>query len=126
MEDNVKILKFVDGKDVICNFFKVSVIEYILIDPMVLSIKYNGPASSIILKHWLPVEVIKKNEVSVNATMVVAIFEPDKDLEEYYLNSVEKFHRMLEQKSKLKDIDDLEELMDVMDALEEAEEQTLH
>jgi hypothetical protein len=126
MENDVRILKMVDGKDVICFLEKISVIEYKLYAPMLVAVKYNGPASSIILKNWLPIEVVEYNDISVNATMVVGIYRPNKSLSEYYVNSAKDLQRSLDQKSKLNEMEDPEEMMDILRAMEEFEEETLH
>ena len=66
MEDEVKILRLVTGEDIICNYYKVSTDSYVVTDPMMLIVKFKGRNSSVIMEHWLPVEVIKNNEVLIN------------------------------------------------------------
>ena len=126
MDDETKILRLITGEDIICGFHKISKDSYAVIDPMVLIVKYKGQDSSVIMEHWLPIEVIKSNEVLINPRDVITVFEPNEGLAEYYLNLVYKLHKSFEKKAKLDEIQDLDEMIDIMDALEESQYQILH
>jgi len=125
MEDEVKILRLVTGEDIICNYYKVSNDSYVVADPMMLIVKFKGRNSNIIMEHWLPVEVIKSNEVLINPRDVVAMFDPKDSLAEYYTNLVDKLHRTIEKRNQIENMD-LDEMVDIMEALEESQGQILH
>ena len=125
MQDEVKILRLVTGEDIICNYYKVSSDSYVITDPMMLIVKFKGNNSSVIMEHWLPVEVIKSNEIMINPRDVITMFDPKDSLAEYYSNLVEKLHRALEKRKQLENMD-LDEMVDIMEALEESQGQILH
>jgi len=125
MEDEVKILRLVTGEDIICNYYKVSADSYVVTDPMMLIVKFKGRNSSVIMEHWLPVEVIKSNEVLINPRDVITFIEPKESLSEYYTNLVEKLHRTIEKRNQIENMD-LDEMIDIMEALEESQGQILH
>lgn len=125
MEDEVKILRLVTGEDIICNYYKVSSDSYVITDPMMLIIKFKGRNSSVVMEHWLPVEVIKNNEVLINPRDVITMFDPKDSLAEYYANLVDKLHRMVEKRKQIENLD-LDEMVDIMEALEESQGQILH
>ena len=126
MDDETKILRLITGEDIICGLHKISTETYAVIDPMVLIVKYKGKDSSVIMEHWLPIEVIKSNEVLINPRDVITVFDPNEGLAEYYLNLVYKLHKSFEKKAKLDEIQDLDEMIDIMEALEESQDQILH
>ena len=125
MEDEVKILIMVNGEDIICNYYKVSTDSYVITDPMMLIIKFKGRNSSVVMEHWLPVEVIKNNEVLINPRDVITMFDPKDSLAEYYTNLVDKLHRTIEKRKQIENLD-LDEMVDIMEALEESQGETLH
>ena len=125
MEDNVKIMRLVTGEDIICNVYKISSESYCVTDPMMLIVKFKGRNSSVIMEHWLPVEVIKSNEVLINPRDVITFIEPKESLSEYYTNLVEKLHRTIEKRNQIENMD-LDEMIDIMEALEESQGQILH
>lgn len=125
MEDEVKILRLVTGEDIICNYFKVSSDSYVITDPMMLIVKFKGRNSSVVMEHWLPVEVVKNNEVLINPRDVITMFDPKDSLAEYYTNLVDKLHRTIEKRKQIENLD-LDEMVDIMEALEESQGETLH
>ena len=125
MEDELKILRLVTGEDIICNYYKVSVDSYLVADPMMLIVKFKGKDSTVIMEHWLPVEVIKSNEVLINPRDVITMYDPNDSLAEYYTNLVDKLHRTIERRKQIENLD-INEMVDIMEAIEESQGQILH
>ena len=125
MEDEIKILRLVTGEDIICNYYKVSVDSYLVADPMMLIVKFKGKDSTVIMEHWLPVEVIKSNEVLINPRDVITMYDPNDSLAEYYTNLVDKLHRTIERRKQIENLD-INEMVDIMEAIEESQGETLH
>jgi hypothetical protein len=126
MDEQIKILRMITGEDIICSFIKVSSESYVLQDPMLLIIKFKGKESVILMEHWLPIEVIKSNEILINPRDVITMFDPKDSLAEYYQNLITKLHKAIEQKAKLENMEDLNEMIDIMDAIEESQGAVLH
>jgi hypothetical protein len=125
MEDEIKILRLVTGEDIICKYYKISVDSYLIADPMMLIVKFKGKDSTVIMEHWLPVEVIKSNETLINPRDVITMFDPNDALAEYYTNLVDKLHRTIERRKQIENLD-IDEMIDIMEAIEESQGQILH
>ena len=125
MENEVKIFRLMTGEDIISEYHKISKDSYVLINPMNIVVKFKGKDSSVYMEHWLPVEVIKSNEIIINPSFILTSYLPNEGLEEYYRNLVDKLHLNMDKRKKLENMD-LDEMLDVMEALEQSQDQTLH
>jgi hypothetical protein len=125
MENDVRILRLVTGEDIICIFHKISSDSYLVRDPMLVMVKFKGKDSTVLMEHWLPVEVVKKTEVLINPRDVITMFDPKESLAEYYLNLVDRLHIALDRKKILEDMD-IDEMVDILEAMEESKEHILH
>ena len=125
MDDDVKILRMQNGEDIICIFHKISTESFLICDPMVLIVKFKGKDSSVLMEHWLPIEIVKSNEVVVNPRDIITMFDPKESLAEYYNNLVEKLHRAIDRTKKMTHAE-IDELDDVLEAMEESKFYSLH
>jgi hypothetical protein len=125
MED-IKILKLVTGEDIICKFIKISTESYAIMNPMVIGIKYKGNSSNLVMSHWLPVEIIKKNEVLMSPRDILAIVQPIDDVAEYYDTMVESLNKMMKAKFTPSEFRDLDEMEDIREALKQSEKSIHH
>jgi len=125
MDDKVKIIRLITGEDIICGFHKISTESYLVLDPMALRVKFKGKDSSVLMEHWLPIEVIKNNEILINPRDVITMFDPKDSLSEYYINLVENLHRSIE-RTKLMENEELDEMVDLLEALEESKFNSIH
>jgi len=112
MENNIKIVRFKDGLDVICFYFLYENMLEIK-NPMVFEVR-NG---NLIMNQWLPLSLMKTNHVVVKMEDVLCMYDPNESFEEYYLNTVEKMNEFLEQKASKEN----EEMMEILKAVEELE-----
>ena len=126
MDEQIKILRLSTGEDIICSYIKISSDSYVVQDPMLLVVKFKGRDSTVMMEHWLPIEVIKSNEILINPRDVITVFDPKDSLAEYYQNLVTKLHKTIERREKLEKMEDIEEMIDIMDALEESQTAVLH
>lgn len=125
MENDIRILRLVTGEDIICNFNKISVDDYVVSDPMTLIIKFSGKNSNVIMEHWLPVEVIHKNSVLIESKQVLTMFDPNEDLAEYYTGLVEKLHDTIRQRRMVEEME-LDGMVELIEAVEESKSKTIH
>lgn len=125
MENDIKILRLVTGEDIICGFHKISTDSYLVCDPMVLIVKFKGKESSVLMEHWLPIEVVKDNEVLISPRDVITMFSPKDSLAEYYSNLVEKLRRTIERTKKMEETD-VDEMIDLLEAIEESKFHSVH
>lgn len=101
MEDQIKILRLVTGEDIICKYLKLEKQLYYVMDPMTLVIRYKSGESTILMQHWLPVEVLEKNEVTLQDRDILTFIEPNEHMREYYASLSEKLR---EETSRLKEL----------------------
>jgi hypothetical protein len=123
----IKIVRLQNGEDIIGNLTAEDIGKYIVEEPMTVDIEYRGREAGLMMHHWLPVQLIKKNEIILENKDVLCILEPNDEFCEYYLNTVEKIKELLSAKNTLDGLDE-EETNDIMDAFEELlnDGKTLH
>ena len=124
--EEIKILRLVTGEDIICQFIKISTDNYAVMNPMAIFVKYKGSKSNLVMSHWLPVEIVKKNEVLISPRDVVTMFDPIDDVAEYYDRMVENLNKMMKAKFTPAKFDDLDEMEEIQEALIESENQIIH
>ena len=125
----IKIVRLQNGEDIIGNLTTqdIGLGLYQIEEPMSVGIDYHGKQAGLSMQHWLPVQLIKKNEIVIDKKDVLCILEPNDEFCEYYVNTVEKIRDLLSAKEIVDNMDD-EEVEEIMDALEEMKQygNTLH
>jgi hypothetical protein len=112
MENNIHIVRFKDGTDVICVMEELDSFQIKITNPMMFEVRN----SNLLLQHWLPVDIMKGDAVAINTEDVLCVFEPTDEFTEYYLNTVVKMAEILRNRSKVK-----EEDLNMMEVLKEME-----
>lgn len=123
----IKIVRLQNGEDIIGNLTTQDIGLYQIEEPMSVGVEYHGKTPGLSMQHWLPVQLIKKNEIVLDKKDVLCILEPNDEFCEYYTNTVEKIKELLAAKNLVDSFDD-EELEDIMEAFEELKQHgdTLH
>jgi len=116
--DNIKIVKLQNGEDLVGTLTTNEYGNYRLEEPMSFSIDFRSNSAGLIMRHWLPVQLIKKNEIELTHKDVMAILEPADDFCEYYWNTVEKIKTLLEAKNAIDDLGD-DEIQEMINEFEE-------
>lgn len=130
--EEIKILRLVTGEDIICRFIKVSTDSYAIMNPMVVGIKYKKDGANLTMAHWLPIEIIKKNETLINPRDVIAIVDPADDVAEYFDMTVDKLNDLMKAKftptdfKDLDDLDDLDDLEEISEAIKQSHKHIIH
>jgi hypothetical protein len=114
--DNIKIIKLQNGEDIVGTVTANGVQYYDIEEPMLFEIDYRGNHSGLVMRHWLPVQLLKKNYIQLKTQDVLCILEPDEEFSEYYLHTVEKIKRLLKVKSSVGEMSD-EEIQEIVDEL---------
>ena len=112
--NTIKIVRLKSGEDIIGNVTANGIQYYDIDEPMAFEVDYRGNHSGLVMRHWLPVQLLKKNQIQLNAHDVLCVLEPDDEFSEYYLNTVEKVNRLLEAKASVKNMTD-EEIQEIVD-----------
>lgn len=115
--NQIKILRLQSCLDVVANVC-IDLNGYNLKDPMVVDIDHSGPRAGLVMQHYLPVQIIKKNTISVANNNILCEIEPSLEFSEYYENTVSKIAELLRAKSVIEELSK-DDYSDVMDAFED-------
>ena len=125
--DNIKVIKLQNGDDLIANVTLIGE-KYLLEEPMQFFIDSRNPNNAgLIMKHYLPVQLLKKNSLEIKELDILSFMEPEEEFCEYYINTVYKIKELLKAKEIISEMDD-EELGNMINEFEELEQygNTLH
>lgn len=112
----IQIIKLHNGDNLIANV-KLENENYTLEEPMEFTVDQRGGATgSLVMRHWLPVQLVKKNEIIIKTKDVLSILEPDEEFSEYYLHTVERIKNLIDAKNSVKTMSE-QELKQVLEAL---------
>ena len=115
----IKIVRLQSGEDIIGNITDLyETGNYIVEEPMSVGIEYRGKEAGLMMHHWLPIQLIKKNEITLEQKDILCVLEPNDEFCEYYLNTVEKIKDLLSVKNIVDNLED-DELEDILDAFED-------
>ena len=67
--DNIRIVKLQNGEDLVGTLTTNEYGNYKLEEPMSFEIDFRNNSSGLIMRHWLPVQLIKKNEIELKKTL---------------------------------------------------------
>lgn len=122
--NTIKIVRLKNGEDIIGSLHNVDE-GFEIAEPMSVEIVNNGKENGLVMSHWLPVQIIKKNMITLSSCDVLTVFDPNEEFAEYYTNTVDKMKELLEAKELASKMTD-EEIDNIMDAYEDGLGQTLH
>ena len=113
-----KIIKLQNGTDLIANVTSIGDV-YVLEEPMEFGIEVRGSQTgNLIMNHWLPVQLIKKNVIEIQSKDIMSFMDPEENFCEYYVNTVIKIKELLQAKNLVDSFTD-EEINNIMDELED-------
>jgi len=119
--NNIRLIRLQNGDDIIASFEIEDTIIRIS-EPMLVEMHHRGTHMGLILQHWLPIQLIKKNETILQAKDIICVVEPNDELTQYYMNTVEHIKNLFAGKDDL-DEDELEDEMESISmAMEELQE----
>lgn len=117
MESNIRIVRLQNGEDIIGYVTNKENGSYDIVEPMSVGVQFANNQAGLVMRHWLPVQLIKKNEIVLTEKDILCMIEPADDFCEYYTSTVEKIRELLKAK-KLVDSLDEEDIDDIMEAFE--------
>ena len=116
-EYKTQIIKLQNGTDLIANVSGSNLDRLTLNEPMEFQVDYRGKESGLIMNHWLPLQLVKKNSVEIYTKDILSIMEPDDEFCEYYINTVERIKELLKAKTAVNEMTD-EELTQIINDFE--------
>jgi len=118
MNLNIKIVRLQNGEDIMGNVTSLDVGKFNVSEPMSVGLEYRNKEAGLIMNHWLPVQLLKKNEITIEQKDILGVLEPSEEFCEYYLNTVEKIKELLIAKNLVNDLEE-GEIDEIMEAYEE-------
>lgn len=117
--DNIKMVRLQNGEDIIGTISSNTSGVYNVTHPMSVEITSRNGMPILGMTHWLPVQLVKTNEVTLTDKDILCMIEPSEDFIEYYNNTVEKISELLKAKKIIKEKleepdsfeEDIEEIM---------------
>ena len=130
--DNIKIVRLKNGEDIVGQLLDYkdtngNIESYDVIEPMTVDVEYRGKEAGLVMRHWLPVQLLKHNEINIKQQDILSLLEPDDEFAEYYVNTVTKIHDLLKAKNLVDSLSD-EEIENMIQEFEELQHNgnTLH
>jgi len=115
MENEIKIVRFKDGLDVICFFDNLNAEVVDIIEPMMFEVRNMN----LVMQQWLPIAMIKENRASVKWEDILCVMEPSEDFKEYFHTTVEKVNDTLDKKKNASTDEEKEYMLEVLSAMDE-------
>ena len=113
--DEVKIVRFKDGMDVIC-FYETLNNEYVDVkEPMMFEVRNMN----LVMQQWLPIAMIKENRTTVKQEDILCVMEPSDDFKEYFQTTVEKVNDSIQKKKNASTEEEKEYMLEVLSAMDE-------
>mgnify|MGYP006267418523 CR=1 FL=1 len=120
----IQILRLKSGEDIIGEVF-TDTGDYQIQEPMSVSIEYRGNESGLVMNHWLPVQLINRNETFIKKEDVLTTFLPNDEFAEYYTHTVERLDRLLKVKKEVEALSD-DEISEIMEDMLDGKDKTYH
>jgi hypothetical protein len=80
--------------DVICDYEDLGSQKILLTNPMSFEVHNKGNVKHILMDHFLPAELLERNEVVISPNEIMFTLSPNEEFTEYYENSVENLKRL--------------------------------
>ena len=128
LEYKTRIIKLLNGEDLIANVSLNDTGNYTLDEPMSFYIDARNPNNAgLIMKHWLPVQLLKKNSIEIQSKDILSFLDPEDEFRDYYVDTIQKVKDLLKARELMSEMDDIE-LNDLINQFEELEHHgnTLH
>jgi hypothetical protein len=127
----IKLVKLTNGEDLIADIFpddlnKNIEQEHTLSDPMCFHIDYRNN-SELVLQHYLPIQLVEENRLSILSKDILSIVNPNKHFIEYYTNTMDRINRLLKAKKEITEMSE-EEITNIINQfeMEDMDGGTLH
>ena len=88
--ESINILRLNTGEDIICYMEHYGPEEVVVREPMMVMLKtdYKTGKQNVGMDHWLPVALLKENEVVIRTSNIIAVMNPSATFTEYYENTI--------------------------------------
>ena len=128
--NNIKIVRLQNGEDIVCSVDEIDG-YYLINEPMAFQLSHKNDKHQIAMYHYLPVQVMKENQMMLCEKDILFIGEPTASFAEYYVSSIIKLKELMDIRSSLEEGIQDESLLhkvilDAFNELEVSEDTTKH
>lgn len=104
--ESINLLRLKTGEDIICYMEHYGHDEVVLRDAMVVFVKsdFKTGKQTIMLDHWLPIQLIKENETIIKLSDILAIMTPTPEFNAYFENTVSVVKSVREEASEVEEL----------------------
>lgn len=121
--NQIKIIRLVDGEDIVASFDVLSSGNIRVYNPMTLFFKrMTAERSVVLMTPWLPLELMEDDVAEIIESKIMSFLQPKKSLVDYYIKYVEQYSLAIEESSKSIDNALMEQLEDIPDENDNQEE----
>jgi hypothetical protein len=106
--NNIKIVRLKNGEDIVGQLTANGMNAYDISEPMCVDLEFQGRELGLVMKHWLPIQLIKKNETVLEKQDILCVIDPADDFCEYYVNTIKKIQDLLKAKKMVQEMSDEE------------------
>ena len=92
--NSIKIVRLYSGEDIIATVEELVKDEFLFSEPMFFEVDSRSSKTHILMSHYLPIQLVAKNEVVINKKDIQFMTNPTEEFLEYYSNSVEKLKNL--------------------------------
>lgn len=128
--EQVKIIRLKTGEDVISYIEDYEIGKSILRTPMAVLVKFDSRNNkqTVLMDHWLPINVIKENEAILDNTEILTMMDPTPEFSMYYEDSIEAIANAIKSSSDVKENNEglSEEEISLMESLEPVGSKYIH
>jgi hypothetical protein len=108
LEYKTQIIKLQNGEDLIANVSVDGLNHYILDQPMAFNMDFRGMECGLVMRQWLPIQLIKHNQLKIHEKDILTMAEPNEEFVDHYAYTVKKIKDVLIAKELVKDMTDEE------------------
>jgi hypothetical protein len=98
--NKIQIVRLKNGDELIANV-SVTGTNYLLEEPMLFMLDGRGHRGQLMMQHYLPVQLLKRNEINISLSEIFAVMEPDDEFAEFYQHQIYKINILMKAKNDL-------------------------
>lgn len=125
--NQIKIIRLVDGEDIVASFDVLSNGNIRVHNPMTLFFKrMTAERSVVLMTPWLPLELMEDDGAEIIESKIMSFIQPKKSLVDYYIKYVEQYSIAIEESANAIDealkeqLEDAPDEEDIQEELKEA------
>ena len=84
MDNTIKLIRLLNGDDIVGYVTNNLNDSYYISGPMIVAVEYKGNNPGLIMRQWLPVQLVETNEVLLYGKDILFMTEVTSDFYDYY------------------------------------------